>query len=554
MKSKRTTPYYIYSAALTLLLALALMACGHGHQQRLLQLEELERQNRADSLMTNDSLALALTQYFDRHGTPNEQMRAHYMLGRTYYDRGELPQALDAYHEAAARADTTAQDCDYRTLCRVHAQTAEILYSQDLFQDALANIDEAVSLAYEAQDTLAALQNFAQKPSAYYGLHATDTAVILSLLAAKRYAEHGYKAHSAAMLGYTAFILLERGDTSGVSAYLNTYEKESGFFRKGNEVEPGREVYYYAKGLYYMAKGELVTAGKMFRKELRDGKDNNNQNLGAWGLAQLFSKTQQPDSAAKYALYAYKMNDSLRMEKVTGLVKMQQDNYKYERLKRIAIEKSRQAQEKSKTIRSLSMFLFALVAVCAYVVSTVLRKRKKMERSYASNVLLLSQVKYERDCLMSHELEYQKEIAKKTKTISNLSSKIEEYENKSADKLLALNTKDAELCATDEYKLFVAYSIVGEKPQDGDWRKLLLVISQKMPEFHKFLLGAKGKLNESEFKVCILTRLKLKPKAIAYMLGVTPSYISKCRVRMLHDLFHRAGKPNEFDAEICRFA
>jgi hypothetical protein len=81
----------LYAGFLALLLCL-LAACGDGRQRRL-QLEELERQNRADSLMTNDSLARDLVLWFDRHGTPNEQMRAHYILGRTHYDRGELPQA-----------------------------------------------------------------------------------------------------------------------------------------------------------------------------------------------------------------------------------------------------------------------------------------------------------------------------------------------------------------------------------------------------------------------------------------------------------------------------
>ena len=90
------------------------LGCTDGTEQRL-QLEELEQQNRADSLMTNDSLARDLADYFDRHGTNNEQLRAHYILGRTYADRGELPQALNAYNAAADRADTTSSDCDCHT-------------------------------------------------------------------------------------------------------------------------------------------------------------------------------------------------------------------------------------------------------------------------------------------------------------------------------------------------------------------------------------------------------------------------------------------------------
>ena len=77
------------------LLVIVLSSCsGDGSEMRA-QLEELERQNRADSVMTNDSLAEHLVKYFDRHGTPNERMRAHYILGRTYADMGEAPRAVD---------------------------------------------------------------------------------------------------------------------------------------------------------------------------------------------------------------------------------------------------------------------------------------------------------------------------------------------------------------------------------------------------------------------------------------------------------------------------
>ena len=75
-----------FNYILLFLLCFASLGC-EDHQQMLTQLEELERQNLADSLMTNDTLAIALSDYFDSHGTPNERMLAHYLLGRTYADR-----------------------------------------------------------------------------------------------------------------------------------------------------------------------------------------------------------------------------------------------------------------------------------------------------------------------------------------------------------------------------------------------------------------------------------------------------------------------------------
>ena len=123
------------------LLLLLLTACGESHEQMLRQLEELERMNRAYETLSNDSLARDLADYFDRHGTPNERMRAHYILGRTYADMGEAPAALNAYLDAADCADTTATDCDYHTLSRIYGQMADVFYEQNLIEDNLSSAD-----------------------------------------------------------------------------------------------------------------------------------------------------------------------------------------------------------------------------------------------------------------------------------------------------------------------------------------------------------------------------------------------------------------------------
>lgn len=117
---------YLVTLLLTLLL---LLSCTDGERMRR-ELAGLQARNQADSLLTDDSLALALCDYFDRHGTANEKMLAHYLLGRTYADMGEAPAALDAFHQAAECADTTAVDCDYSLLARIHGQTANLFYYQ----------------------------------------------------------------------------------------------------------------------------------------------------------------------------------------------------------------------------------------------------------------------------------------------------------------------------------------------------------------------------------------------------------------------------------------
>ena len=137
---------------------LLLMACDAGRHERMQQeLAALQAMNQADSVLTNDSLAQALADYFDRHGTPNEQMEAHYLLGRTYADRGEAPAALAAYHDAIDHADTTSADCNYHLLCRVYAQMADIFYYQNLIDDQARCLNQSVEYAYRDGDTITAL-------------------------------------------------------------------------------------------------------------------------------------------------------------------------------------------------------------------------------------------------------------------------------------------------------------------------------------------------------------------------------------------------------------
>jgi len=166
--------------SIALLLTWLLAACTSGdRQQRLAQLEELERQNVADSLMTNDSLAQALADFFDRHGSSNERLRAHYILGRTYADLGEAPAAINAYLDAAACADTIAQDCDWAKLCRVHAQSAKIYHRLAQPRSQLEELKTAEYCARRAKDTLVVIECISQRADAYSLLHQPDSAIYI---------------------------------------------------------------------------------------------------------------------------------------------------------------------------------------------------------------------------------------------------------------------------------------------------------------------------------------------------------------------------------------
>ena len=71
------------------------------------ELLKADAMNKAYVDMTTDSILKEVADYYDRHGSANEQMRAHYLLGCAYRDMGEAPMALQCYQDAVDKADTT---------------------------------------------------------------------------------------------------------------------------------------------------------------------------------------------------------------------------------------------------------------------------------------------------------------------------------------------------------------------------------------------------------------------------------------------------------------
>ena len=99
---------------LLILVLFALTACTTDHEAMRQRLKYVSDCNRADTVFTERWLPTvdSLVAYFNRHGSANERMMAHYVQGRVYHDMGEAPQALECYQRAAEQADTTGSDCD----------------------------------------------------------------------------------------------------------------------------------------------------------------------------------------------------------------------------------------------------------------------------------------------------------------------------------------------------------------------------------------------------------------------------------------------------------
>ena len=552
---------------LVLLPLILLAACDDGARQRL-QLEELERMNRADSLMTNDSLALDLTEWFDDHGTPNEQMRAYYILGRTYADLGEAPQAIEAYNDAADRADTTDADCDYKTLCRVYTQMADVYYHQDLYHYQLSNLDRAVYYGYLANDTLAALLAYAQKMDGYDMLMMPDSMLSVCETVSRKFREHGFLEESASVLAIPITHLSENGELEKAALYMKRYERESGFFDDDNNIESGREIYYYDKGRYFLKVCQFDSAEYYFRKELATGKDFNNQNAGALGLALLYQQTDRPDSAAKYALYSYAMNDSAYSHKSTTDVAQMKSLYDYRRYEQQAQqEKDRADRERAKTITVfvLATIVFSIVVVIIWI------QRKRHRATYRKAIRKLSEAQNTILQLRSHEAilrsaiekyaeehveaeELKSEMAILRMSILNREEEIERQKAIVADfqqkEQQTKKSVEQLINESNTYKHLRTIANQGRRLTDEDWNQLMQLVITLLPGFYNLISSKERKLSQLEYQICILDRLDIEPSRMQHLLGISESYVSRIRGGLHKKIFGSDATGKEFSRVI----
>lgn len=539
-----------FTYCLLCLSALWLMvSCGGDGAQMRQQLEALEQQNRSGEQMLNDSLAESLVKYFDRHGDANERMRAKYILGRTYYCLGELPRALETYYEAADCADTTAADCDFAKLSRIHAQSAHVYRHQVQPRTQLSELIKAEFYARKANDTLMAIECYAQQADAYDFLHKPDSVIIVREGAAQQFMDIGRGNRAAQTLGSAITSALEKKDVSRARKYIHLYESESGLFDAHGNIEKGRETFYYAKGQYYLALNKLDSAEREFRKELKDGKDLNNQIAGCKGLQEVFEHRQFPDSIAKYSILGYELNDSAYSLSEMQNIQKLQASYNYNHLKSLAEQSTRDA-EQSRMWLLFAVALFLVLALLAYFLFQKYKADKERELSeYCLNQSRLEEAQSELLELREKSTDAAALIERKTEEIKILQAKIEKYQKRqNSYDAATLEDRIEDAAIVKELKSLLEQNPVQSATQ-SQMRELKKFINEQIPCFYESLNSSQV-LRSIEYEVCMLIRCHFKPSGVGKLLGLDEAYVSNVRRRILHKVYEIEGNPKDLDERI----
>ncbi len=517
-------------------------AMNKSRHMKLLLLKAKVR-NKLAMPMSTDSLKY-IADYFDKHGDSNERMLAYYIIGCVYQRSQDAPMALQYFHEAAAKADTTDSSCDFLTLHRIHVWSAEILKNQRAISDAFHENSLAFKYAMKAKDTLSAIITYEQKANIYSKQYLIDSVISIREKLYGLYSKYGYKREAAYSLGPLIDIYAKNGNISKAKHALDVYEKMSGRFDKYGNIKKGLEVHYAIKGYYYLSINDYDSARLCFDKCLKTTSNYPNDfGYSYEGLTELYKKLHRPDSVAKYSELTRQMTDSFYARMSTEHLQQMQAMYNYNRYRQNAEEAEKDAlRTKYISIIIIMAIMAAAIGGALAVRTYIIRKRRARVneiKEYKRSISELKKARREQDILTEN---------RQTRMESLIKEKEEEIERLQKEKAEYEKNKDIAARMTpfaDEpvVRILRRHAEKEHVMMSGEERKMLISLFDSYEEISRL----KAVLSESEYELGLLVKLGFTPSQINMLTGRSLQDIANIRKRMYNRITGKDGSSRDFD-------
>ena len=170
-----------------------LISCTTNEERTAMRqgLDSLNQRNRNGQPFTVHE-ADSFVCFFDRHGTSNDRLLAHYLLGRAYYEAGEAPMALQCYQDAINCADTTSADMNYYVLSSTYSQMAYAYHQQLLLSYEVESQRQASYYAFRANEPYWGIYNLSMAATAFILMNKKDSAELLQKKVVELYRKYGF--------------------------------------------------------------------------------------------------------------------------------------------------------------------------------------------------------------------------------------------------------------------------------------------------------------------------------------------------------------------------
>lgn len=520
-------------SALRLIDSLSTEAKSWAKSQRMRHsLLTLKAQNKAYLPFTSDSLARDLVSYYDSHGTPNDRLLAHYLLGCVYRDLDEAPRAVECYLDAVNQADTTATDCDYNTLTVAYSQLAKLYHQQLLLTNEINAWKNASRFSYLDKDTAYAIGQTEKIAGIYILMNKKDSAELILKEAQRLYTEYGYLQKYLQASLPLLFMYVKTSDRlSEAKQLMNRFETESTLFDSNHELPPSKRQYYSYKGQYYERIGLLDSAEYCYRKIYRPNMAPVDRDPMYRGLLSVFKKRHQADSIAKYAQLYCEVNDSSIAKKDQELTAQMASLYNYNRYQKEALENENKALEAQNRFLYLCIFITLGLLVLAYIGKKFLkwRKEKLLELKSRSQVVEMLQnevSQHERE--KTQMAEEKSLLAQENHTLKEEIGQMRVREHVIASENLS-----------DE-PIVKQINELAQKPRtmtQEEWRLLTKVFARYCPELLNDLRLHNA--NRVMTRVCMLSALNVRHNEQAALLDMTKQEVTNAKTAINQKLFNQ---------------
>lgn len=519
----------------------------------------------ADADMPSDTLCREVVDYFDRGGSPNMQMKANYVMGLKYLSMQSAPEAMQCFYIAADKPqDADGGTPDYETLMAIYQQMASILHYQDMFSTEITANDRYSEAADHLGYTYESIMG--QERNIEANIMMGDTVAALAAIARvdSMYRDAGYAEQATATYIHAIPIYIARGQMDDARRLMQQVRSLSSVFAADGTLLPGHEMYYQTLARYHLALGQTDSATIYYTRLLDAGYKLN----ACRGLLAIY-RDRHPDDYISRLFQTYvEASDQQNLRKGSQQVHRLSYMYNYHRFQRIAEEKAAEA-ERSRIVTTVTIIV-VLLLVAGGVWLIVQGNRRQRRQRVALQQILDEQ--YRRS--EQYAADKQREIAQAEATLKAMNEENRQLKDMVAEQravvseqqrtvdeqkhMLDIHMRQVQLdrerqsVAESHFFLSGIYSILrqhldqGTIPTDTQWQTLEERILQVYPAFHDQLYSL-HQFTPTEYRICLLTKIKVSPSNMAQLMATSKSSISQNRSRMYRKVFHATGTPEQWD-------
>ena len=428
--------------------------------------------------------------------------------GRIFADLGDAPQALDYYQQALdVQPDIPSpigKSREELSLAKqrglILSQIGEQFYFQGLYSESLNSYKEANKWAIYANDTLDIIFNYRDIAEQYKFLNINDSSLLYY--------------QTALNLSTKSYNVNMQNDV--MSQIASLYIRLAKFKEAKNYIQPALQSIdsanitstYGIASKVYKHEGKKDSSVFCYNKLLKHG-NLVGRSFAYKELAELALKDNDAISAYHYLILFKKSDDSVQSKVNAETVARMHAAYNYQKHER---EASRLRESNARMRLWLMLGAFFLVVSFGILLLARIRQayRRKLDRSTMSKVEIL-------------RLSNEQGLPEKEKAQAAI-------EGSAIYKTIGQHISEGKVGGLSE----------------NDWEELAQIVNSAYPNFKK-KLNELVSLNEQDYRICLLTKINVKPIHIAQLTAHSPEAISSSRRRLYQKCTNKKGKPQDWD-------